>query len=196
MDAGHGKAVFLDRDGVIVRDVGPTASPESLQPFPSASGAIRRLNDQGYAVVVVSNQTVVARGLASEEDVVRAHEHLARVLDAEGAVVDRFYFCPHHPSATVAAYRLDCGCRKPRSGMFEQAARELGLDLTRSFAVGDRLSDIAAGARVGCRTILVQTGKHDAPPIESPEVTGTETIQATYTCADLSAAVDVIVKES
>lgn len=187
----NARAVFLDRDGVIVHDVGPTARAEDLVLFPSAPPAIRQLGDHGYLVVVASNQTVVARGLATEADVVRAHEHLAERLRASsGAVVDRFYFCPHHPRATVPAYRRDCACRKPRSGMLERAALDLGVDLTRSFAVGDRPSDITAGARVGCRTILVETGQHAAPPIESPDLT--PAVAPGFVCRDLAAAVDLI----
>lgn len=185
------RAVFLDRDGVIVRDVGPTARQEDLVLLPRAALAIRRLNDSGYLVVVVSNQTVVARGLASEPDVVQAHQDLAQLLHAaSGAIVNRFYFCPHHPNATLPVYRVACNCRKPRSGLFERAARELGIDLTDSFAIGDRPSDIAAGARVGCRTILVETGQHQAPPIEGAGPWAT--VQPAHTCPDLQAAVDLI----
>jgi D-glycero-D-manno-heptose 1,7-bisphosphate phosphatase len=187
-EPGARPAVFLDRDGVLVPDLGCDAGP--LAPFPTAGPALGRLRRRGYLLVVVTNQPIVARGLASEADVTRAHEALGRRLSEAGGGVDAFYFCPHHPSATVAAYRQRCRCRKPRPGMLELAGRELGIDLTRSFMVGDRPSDIVAGARAGCRTILVRTGQHTAAAIETPDPPVERAPDAE--CSDLAAAVDLI----
>jgi D-glycero-D-manno-heptose 1,7-bisphosphate phosphatase len=130
---------------------------------------------------VVSNQPVVARGLASVAEVERLHAALG--LDVEGS-----YFCPHHPRATLAAYRVACECRKPRPGMLLRAAAELELDLPASFMIGDRPSDIEAGRRAGCRTIRLRSGAHAAAPIESPDPFDPE-IEADFTCADLREAV-------
>lgn len=183
-------AVFLDRDGVIVEDGDNLVDEKDLVVMPGAAKAIARLSEAGYAVVVVTNQPVVARGLVSDADVARIGEALAAKLRAEGALIERTYFCPHHPNATVEAYRQACDCRKPRPGMLTRAAHELGLDLETSFLVGDRLSDIAAGRRAGCRTVLVETGKHTAAPIESPDPIGD--VKPDAVCADLSGAAEWI----
>jgi D-glycero-D-manno-heptose 1,7-bisphosphate phosphatase len=120
-------------------------------------------------VFVVTNQAVVARGVTSEDGVRAQHADLGRALALRGATIDAFYFCPHHPSATLLTYRRVCECRKPRPGMLLEAAREWDVDLAASVMIGDRLSDVAAGKRAGCRAGLVTTGQHGAPPIESPE---------------------------
>lgn len=183
-------AVFLDRDGVIVADADELVHETDLVILPGAAKAIARLSEAGYAVVVVTNQPVVARGLATDADIARISAALEDKLRAEGARVDRTYFCPHHPNATVEAFRAACDCRKPRPGMLTRAARELGLDLAGSFLVGDRISDIAAGRRAGCRTVLVETGKQTAPPIESPDPIGD--VEPDAVCADLGAAAEWI----
>ena len=163
-------AVFLDRDGVLVEDCDLITRPEQFRVLPGVPEALARLQRAGFALVVVSNQAVVARGLATEDEVEQLNVHLERVLVRAGAPpVERWYFCPHHPAATLPAYRVDCACRKPRPGMLERAACELGLDLRASFMVGDRWTDVAAGARAGCRTVLVETGQHLAPPIQTSE---------------------------
>jgi D-glycero-D-manno-heptose 1,7-bisphosphate phosphatase len=137
---------------------------------------------------VISNQTVVARGLVTEQEVCVINAEMERLLEqAGGPHLDGFYFCPHHPNATLPAYRIACQCRKPRPGLLLQAAHEHNLDLSASFAVGDRITDIIAGARAGCRTVLVQTGAHLAPPIETNEPLDPST-QPDYTCADLAEA--------
>jgi D-glycero-D-manno-heptose 1,7-bisphosphate phosphatase len=182
------RAVFLDRDGVLIPDAGPLACAAPPPPYPWTRAALAELKEAGFARVVVSNQPVVARGLASEADVEQLHAELA--LD-----VERFYFCPHHPRATLAAYRLDCECRKPRPGMLLRAARELDLDLSRSYMVGDRPSDVEAGRRAGCTTIRVRCGAYAAAPIESPDPLDPRVV-ADATCADLREAVALILERS
>ena len=185
-------AVFLDRDGVLVEDSDLIIRPEQFRVLPAVPDALARLRRAGFALVVVSNQAVVARGLATEEDVRRLNQHLEGWLVEAGAPrLEGWYFCPHHPSATLPAYRLDCDCRKPRPGMLRQAARDLRLDLNASFMVGDRWTDVAAGVRAGCRTVLVQTGRHTAPPIETAEPID-PSIKLEFVCADLAAAADWI----
>ncbi len=164
------RAVFLDRDGVLIADVDLLTLAAQIQPLPGVAAALRRLRAGGFQLIVVSNQTVVARGLATEGEVEEINREIQRQLSSEGApLLDAFYFCPHHPNATVEKYRVDCDCRKPRPGMLLRAAAERQIDLKASFLVGDRMTDIAAGAAAGCRTALVQTGKHAAPTIETRE---------------------------
>jgi D-glycero-D-manno-heptose 1,7-bisphosphate phosphatase len=152
------RAVFLDRDGVIIDDVHYLARLDQVRLIPGAAMAIRRLNQAGIPVVVVTNQSGVARGLFPESIVPVVHAHLSKLLAEDGAHIDRFYFCPHHPDKGIEPYVAACHCRKPQPGMLLQAAREMGLDLVRSWMIGDKLSDLHAGAAAGCRTILVRTG--------------------------------------
>ncbi len=154
---GH-PAVFLDRDGTIIEDVGYLDRLERFRVLPYSIDAVRLLNQAGFRVVVVTNQAGVARGLVEESFVKEAHAALDAAMAAGGARIDRYYYCPHHPAAAVEAYRCDCECRKPQPGMLRQAERELDLDLSRSFLVGDKWDDIATGAAAGVRSILVRTG--------------------------------------
>lgn len=176
-------AVFLDRDGVLMRDVEIVTRREEVELYPYAAASVKRLRDAGLALVVVTNQPVVAKGLCTERDIDAVHAYLQEQL---GGAIDRYMFCPHHPNATLETYRVACECRKPRAGMLVESARALDIDLGRSFMVGDRPSDVAAGRRAGCRTILVATGKHTSKPIESPDPP--VSLVPDHTCADLEAA--------
>lgn len=160
------RAVFLDRDGVLIDDVGPVADAQRIRIRREAAAALVSLKAAGFRLVGVSNQAVVARGLASEADVVRVQEEVERRLQRQGApALDAFYFCPHHPEATDPRYRQSCDCRKPSPGLVLTACRDLDIDPTASFMVGDRLSDIEAGQRAGCRAVWLKTGQHVAAPI-------------------------------
>lgn len=181
-------AVFLDRDGVLVEDVDLLVQREDVRLLEGVPNALNLLKQAGFSLVVVSNQTVVARGLATETEVRDLNDHLQQMIEqAGGPRLDGWYFCPHHPKANLPTYRTDCECRKPRPGMLLRAARELDLDLSASFMVGDRITDIIAGASAGCRTVLVQTGKHLEPPIETIGLLDTS-ILPDYACANLLAA--------
>lgn len=151
-------AVFLDRDGTLVEEAGYLDRLERLVLFPYSVDAIRLLNRSGFAVVIVTNQAGIARGIFKESFVAEAHRHIGERLARGGAKVDGFYYCPHHPEAVIEALRQDCECRKPKPGMLTRAASDLGLDLAASFVVGDRWHDLEAGQRVGARGILVRTG--------------------------------------
>lgn len=151
-------AIFLDRDGVVIEDTHYLASPSQVRFVPGSADAIAALNRAGWPVVVVTNQAGVGRGLFPLDAVHAVHQHIAEQLAGYGARIEAFYFCPHHPAAEVPEYRTACGCRKPQPGMLRQAAAELGLDLANSWMIGDRESDLAAGAAAGTRTILVRTG--------------------------------------
>ncbi len=188
-------AVFLDRDGVLLEDVDLLTDPSQIKVLPGVPQTLKRLKHSDFELVVVTNQTVIARGLTSEQGVLEIHAHMEQLIEqAGGPRLDGFYFCPHHPNATLAAFRIDCDCRKPRPGLLLRAAKERAIDLKSSFMVGDRITDIIAGARAGCRTILVQTGRHLAPPIETSEPLD-KTIQPDHICADLYAAADWILKK-
>ncbi|MBI2824266.1 MAG: HAD family hydrolase [Planctomycetia bacterium] len=151
-------AVFVDRDGTINEDVGYLARPSQLRLIAGAAEAIARLNQHGVPVVVVTNQAGVARGLFAESAIGNVHARLDKLLARHGACVDRYDYCPHHPRDGQGAYQIDCECRKPRPGMLLRVAEELGLDLARSYMIGDKLTDLEAGAHAGCRTILVRSG--------------------------------------
>jgi D-glycero-D-manno-heptose 1,7-bisphosphate phosphatase len=152
------RAVFLDRDGTLLEEAGYLDRLERLVFFPYSVDAVRLLNRAGFAIVIVTNQAGIARGIFKEAFVADAHRHIAHRLAAGGARIDAFYYCPHHPEAVVAAYRQSCDCRKPQSGLFTRAAAEHDLALDRSFVIGDRWHDLEAGQRVGARGILVRTG--------------------------------------
>jgi D-glycero-D-manno-heptose 1,7-bisphosphate phosphatase len=151
-------AIFLDRDGVIIDDVHHLSAPSQVQIIPGSAEAIAALNRAGWPVVVVTNQSGVARGLFTLDVLHAVHRRISEQLLGKGARVEAYFFCPHHPAAEVAEYRLECSCRKPRPGMLVRAARELGLDLAGSWMIGDRDTDLQAGAAAGTRTILVRTG--------------------------------------
>jgi D-glycero-D-manno-heptose 1,7-bisphosphate phosphatase len=163
-------AVFLDRDGVLIEDMELLTDSSQIRLLPGVAQALARLKEAGFALPVVSNQPVVARGLIDESGVAALQQEVEARLILDGApALDGFYFCPHHPQATLPAYRQTCACRKPQPGLLLRAAADLGIDLAASFLVGDRPTDLIAGARAGCRTIWVETGKHLAPPIVTAE---------------------------
>ena len=151
-------AVFLDRDGTLLEEVGYLDRLERLVFFPWSIDAVRLLNRAGYLVVVVTNQAGVARGIVEESFIGEAHRHIDSTLAAGGARIDRYYYCPHHPDGSVAAYRQVCTCRKPSPGMLRQAEQDLGVDLHRSFVVGDRWLDVQLAQAVAATGILVRTG--------------------------------------
>jgi D-glycero-D-manno-heptose 1,7-bisphosphate phosphatase len=145
------RAVFLDRDGVINEEVSYLRRPEDFRLIPRAAAAIRLLREHGWRVIVVTNQSGVARGYYKDADVAAIHERMRRELARGKTRVDAIYFCPHHPDD-------GCDCRKPKTLLFERAAADLHLDLTASYFVGDKLTDLLPGETLGGHTILVLTG--------------------------------------
>ncbi|MBI4509587.1 MAG: HAD family hydrolase [Deltaproteobacteria bacterium] len=193
--ARKGKAVFLDRDGVLVEDVGLLARPEDIRVLAGAAEALAKLRQAGYLLVVISNQASVARGILSEAAACELHEHVQWELRACGAPhLDGFYFCPHHPHANLPEYRRACDCRKPRPGLILRASTERDVDPSTSFMVGDRLTDVWAGARAGCRTVLVETGKHAEPLIVTSDPPD-EAVAPQRTCRDLGEAARWILEQ-
>ena len=151
-------AVFLDRDGTINEQMGYINQLSRFQLLPGVGQAINRLNQAGWPVVVVSNQSGVARGYFPADLVEKVHGYMVELLARDGARLDGVYYCPHHPRAELDSYRKECNCRKPRTGLFEQAASDLNLDLAKSYVIGDRSSDLKAGRNIGATSILVLTG--------------------------------------
>jgi D,D-heptose 1,7-bisphosphate phosphatase len=149
------KAVFLDRDKTVIADMEFSVNRARLRPLPGALKALRRLQEAGYLLIIVTNQSGVARGRFSEESLRRFHEHLLRRFERSGVRCAGIYYCPHYASGKVAEYSIACDCRKPLPGLLLRAADELGVDLKRSWMVGDRPADIGAGRAAGCRTIRV-----------------------------------------
>ena len=178
-------AVFLDRDGTINEQMGYVNHLSRFQLLPGVARAIRSLNEAGLPVVVVTNQSGLARGYFPESLLEAVHAELHRLRAREGAHLDGLYICPHHPEAREERFRLDCDCRKPRTGLLERAAAELGLDLGRSYMVGDRWSDLRCGAAVGATTVLVLTGYGRG---DAAYVGPGQTVQPDHVAEDLEAA--------
>lgn len=151
------KAVFLDRDGTISIEKNYLYKPEDFKFIDGSIGAIRLLNRNNYKVIVVTNQAGVARGYYTEREVDRLHHYINEELKKHNAVIDAFYYCPHHPNGK-GKYKIECNCRKPKTGLFEKAVSDFRVDVTKSYLIGDKASDIEAGKRVGMETILVETG--------------------------------------
>jgi rfaE bifunctional protein nucleotidyltransferase chain/domain len=149
------KAVFLDRDGVLIEDTGYPHLIEEMKILPGASEAIKRLKKAGYLIVIVSNQSGIARGLFTEKEMEEFNRKLVYQLRKEGATIDAIYFCPHHPEGKVKKHKKSCECRKPKPGMLLKAAREHMISLQNSWMIGDKEDDIAAGKAVGCKTIKI-----------------------------------------
>ncbi len=183
-------AVFLDRDGVLNRSDGHIDTPEKLVLIPGVAAALKRLNRSPFRTVIVTNQPVIARGEASLQTLRRIHNRLDTELGKDGAYVDALYFCPHHPDSgfpgEMHELKIDCDCRKPRTGMVAKAASDLNIALDRSWMVGDTTSDIEMARRAGLRAILVRTGeggrdgKHKAEP--------------DFMADDLAQAIDIILQ--
>ena len=150
--------VFLDRDGTICEEVGYVNHVSRCALLPGSAEAIRLLNGAGLAVAVVTNQAGVARGYFDEGLILAVHDRLRSLLAVERARIDGIYYCAHHPTAGEPPYRMDCECRKPKAGLLRRAAAELGLDLARSYLVGDSSRDILAAAAAGVTPVLVLTG--------------------------------------
>ena len=151
-------AVFVDRDGTINVDVDFLSSPDQLQLIPRSAQAIRELNELDIPVVVITNQSGIARGLYSEEDLKGIHHALDSMLLKEHATILEYFYCPHHPREGIAPYVRSCECRKPNPGMLLEAQERYGFDLERSFVVGDKAIDVRTGKAVGAVSIQVATG--------------------------------------
>ena len=163
------EAAFIDRDGVINEDRAYVYRPDDFQFIPGSIAALRALREAGFALVVITNQSGIARGLFTEAQYLEGQTYLREQLSAAGVTLDSIQYCPHLPEAPVARYRQDCDCRKPRPGMILTAARQLDIDVSRSILIGDRTADVLAGRAAGVgRCFLVRSGQPLTP--EDPQL--------------------------
>lgn len=185
-------AIFLDRDGTLTEEVGYINHISRARLFPWTAHAIRMLKSTGLPVIVVTNQSGVGRGYFTEELVNQVHQKIQNELAAVGTSVDAYFYCPHHPSATLQHYRQECRCRKPSTGMAEEAAERFGIDLKASYVVGDTYRDMQMGFNIGARTILLMTGygrgEYEHHRSQWPRMPN-------LTAVNLQAASEIIVRE-
>ena len=152
------KAVFIDKDGTLIPDIPYNVNPKLITLSDTAIPALQRLQKLDYLLIVVSNQSGVARGFFEEKDLQIVSDALTNLLKKEGVTINGFYYCPHHKDGTIAAYTKDCDCRKPKPGMILKAARDFDINTGQSWMIGDILNDAEAGNAAGCRTILINNG--------------------------------------
>ncbi|HYG41061.1 MAG TPA: HAD family hydrolase [Cytophagales bacterium] len=152
------KAVFLDKDGTLIENVPYNVDPGKIKLYPGAGLALRRLQEQGFKIIVVSNQSGVGRGLFEESALNVVWKEIAAKLMEYRVAIDNFYYCPHYKEGNIEGLNIECDCRKPLPGMLEKAAREHDIDLKQSWMIGDILNDVEAGNRAGCKTILINNG--------------------------------------
>jgi len=183
------RAVFLDRDGTIIEDTGYPHERDKIKFLPRVSEAIRLLNQNGFRIIITTNQSGVARGYFTEETVQEINRYIQESLARQGAIIDKMYYCPHHVEGTIEEYRKECYCRKPNPGMIEEAIGEFDIDSRNSFVIGDKISDIEAGRRAGCKTILLVD---EGSPNEGEEVLTPDL----HTATDLYQAAEWVIKSS
>ncbi len=194
-------ALFLDRDGTLVHSVHYPSRPEQLRLYDGIGAELRLLQRMGLHLVIITNQSGIARGYFTEADLQRMHEYLARELLKQDVYLDGVYHCPHHPDGVIPELAVRCRCRKPQPGMLLQAAADLDLDLEHSWFIGDILDDVEAGNRAGCRTILVDLGTEQAPthPLRCPTFVARTTrhaLQIVRTVELLAASLDFVYRPS
>lgn len=165
----HKKAVFLDRDGVINREKGYITTWEDFELLPHVADAIRQIHENDFLVIVITNQSGIAKGLYTEKNVQMIHQQLDHLLQKSGAKIDAYYYCPHHPEGIVPEYTKVCNCRKPDNGMILQAAKDYNIALENSFLIGDSERDILAGRKSGCITYGVRSGHGFPDPDIQPD---------------------------
>jgi D-glycero-D-manno-heptose 1,7-bisphosphate phosphatase len=187
------RAVFLDRDGTINIEVGYLNHPDQVELIPRAGAGIKLLNEAGLKAIVITNQAGIARGVVREDLLPDIHQRLMLLLAREGAALDGFYYCPHHPEGVVEQYRITCDCRKPLPGMLLQAAGEYSIDLSASYVIGDKSCDMELARNAGTKAVMVLTGygekelaRHRAAGLSPPD----------YIAQDLYAAAQWILGHS
>ncbi len=152
------KAIFLDRDGVIVKDKNYTFKIKDLEFVQNSIKGLKKLNQENYKLIIITNQSGIGRGFYAEKDYFKFRFELYKRLRNKGITISAEYFCPHHPEKALRKYKRDCNCRKPKSGMLEKAAKDFNLNLEKCWFIGDRMTDIKCGKKVDCKTIHVLTG--------------------------------------
>ena len=173
------KAIFLDRDGTINEDPGYLKHYRELKLLPHAAEAIELFNKAGYKVIVISNQSAVARGIIGEDMLQSMNKALQKQLLSKGAYLDEIYYCPHHPEHGVYPYKNECECRKPNAGLIKKAAKKHDIDISKSFMIGDHSIDIEAGHKAGTKTILVLSGHENESDMKTkPDHTAKNLLEA------------------
>jgi D,D-heptose 1,7-bisphosphate phosphatase len=183
------RAIFLDKDGTLVEDVPYNVNPSLLTLTWQAGQGLQLLKQLGYALIAVTNQPGIAHGLFTESALEPVQQRLAELLAQYDVALDGFYYCPHSPDGVVSRYALACTCRKPMPGLLQRAAQEHGIDLSRSWMVGDILNDVEAGRRAGCRTVLIDNG-NETEWVLSPQRTPHLIAPDLHTAATMIAAAD------
>ena len=183
------KAVFLDRDDTIMEDSGYVNSPQQVKLIPGAAQALIDLRKMGYKIIVVSNQSGIARGIITEQAIAQIHERLKQLLTEENAYLDRIYYCPYHPDGVIQKFRKDSDWRKPKPGMLLTAAKEMSIDLGSSWMVGNDYKDVAAGRSAGCRTVLIKS--HTNRPVKQ-----LDDPDADFEAINLKETVNIIKRET
>lgn len=180
------KAIFLDRDGVINKDMGNVPLAKNFELLDGVIEAIKKINQSEFLAIVVTNQPMIAKGFVTFDEVYNTHRKLETILGENGAYLNRIYFCPHHPDkgfdGEITELKIDCECRKPKSGMLLQAQREFNIDFENSWMIGDKKTDVIAGKNVGCKTILICDTIKDV-------------VDANYACKDLKFAINLIMEK-
>lgn len=182
------RAVFLDRDGTLIRNQHYGCNPEAIEFLDGVLDGLKLLKDDGYLLVVVTNQSGIARGFFSEADLAEMHRRVGDLAAAHGVAIDAFYYCPHHPEGVIPAYSRICDCRKPRPGMLLRACADLDILPSASWLIGDILDDVEAGNRAGCRSVLIDVGTEAQPQI--PERT------PSYVAASFADAVGYVLSDA
>jgi D,D-heptose 1,7-bisphosphate phosphatase len=186
------KAIFLDRDGTIIEECHLLHKHKDIKLLDDAARVIGRLKINNYKIIVVTNQSVVSRGICTEKKVNSLHEYINQLFfKVTNEKFDDFLYCPHHPEATLLEYRQECNCRKPRSGMLEKAAKKYNLNLKESYMIGDRITDIISGCTAGCKTILFGNNPHAFKYNISPDKFD-EKIKPDFRCKDWPAVEQII----
>lgn len=182
------KAIFFDRDGVLIEDSHLITSMSQVKLIAGAASLISYCREKGFLTFIVTNQTVVARGLISFDQAVRLNNQILLGIRSreKNAIFDKTYICPHHPNANILEYKVSCECRKPKSGMILQAQREFDIDLDQSWIIGDRLTDVYAGRAVGLKAILLKSDVQKEKLIESDLVLDSDFLNPTIVFDNLS----------
>ncbi|GEM_PF-693034 len=187
------KAIFLDRDGIINKEVENLYKKEEIVLIEGIPEILKILKENKFKLIVVSNQPVIARGIATEEEIQEINREInVKIKEKTGIEIDKFIFCPHHPNANVEKYKINCECRKPSPGMLNEAAKEFNINLKESWMIGDRTSDIIAGKNAGCKTILIEK-EYSYKKIEGKNYDSE--ILADYILKDQNKLVEIILKE-
>lgn len=183
------KAIFIDKDGTLIPDIPYNVDPKKITLSAKAADGLSKLQNSGFLLVIITNQSGVARGFFEEKELEAVRLKIETLLSVAQIDLSGFYFCPHHPDGIISEYAINCKCRKPSNGLFVKAAKELSIDLSQSWMIGDILNDVEAGNKAGCKSILLNNGN------ETEWKNGNHR-EPTYIAEDISQAADFILSNS